>query len=89
MLAKMAYLAKKAELVLNRQNRQSVKKNSNEMAKKALWKVAILAKMACTNSVSSHQPHIKKIYSVHVGLVRQTWQLLDEIPNLSIKLRTS
>ena len=32
-LAKMAYLAKMAEMVLNRQNRQTVNKNSNEMAK--------------------------------------------------------
>ena len=32
-LAKMAYLAKMAELAINRQNRQTVKKNSNELAK--------------------------------------------------------
>ena len=29
----MAYLAKMAEMALNRQNRQTVDKNSNEMAK--------------------------------------------------------
>ena len=32
-LVKMAYLAKMAELALNRQNRQMVKKNTNQMAK--------------------------------------------------------
>ena len=32
-LAKMVYLAKMAELALNRQNRQTANKNSNEMAK--------------------------------------------------------
>ena len=32
-LAKIAYLAKMAELALNRQNRQTVNKNANEMAK--------------------------------------------------------
>ena len=32
-LAKMAYLAKMAELALNRQNHQTVNKNTNEMAK--------------------------------------------------------
>ena len=31
--AKMAYLVKIAEMALNRQNRQTVNKNSNEMAK--------------------------------------------------------
>ena len=32
-LAKMAYLAKIAEMAINRQNRQIVNKNSNDMAK--------------------------------------------------------
>ena len=32
-LAKMAYLAKMAETAINRRNRQTVNKNSNEMAK--------------------------------------------------------
>ena len=32
-LAKMAYLAKMAEMAINRQNRQTVNKNSNEVAK--------------------------------------------------------
>ena len=32
-LAKLAYLAKIAELAINRRNRQTVNKNSNEMAK--------------------------------------------------------
>ena len=31
--AKMAYLAKMAEMGINRQNRQTINKNSNEMAK--------------------------------------------------------
>ena len=31
--AKMAYLAKMAEMAINRQNRQTINKNSNEMAK--------------------------------------------------------
>ena len=31
--SKMAYLAKMAEMALNRQNRQTVNKNSSEMAK--------------------------------------------------------
>ena len=31
--AKMAYLARMAEMALNRQNRQTVNKNSNEMGK--------------------------------------------------------
>ena len=39
----MAYLAKMEEMALNRQNRQTINKNSNEMA---LCKVAISAKMA-------------------------------------------
>ena len=34
------------EMAINRQNRQTINKNSNEMAKGALCKVAILAKMA-------------------------------------------
>ena len=33
MLAKMAYLAKIAEMAINRQNQQTVNKNTNEMAK--------------------------------------------------------
>ena len=37
-LAKMAYLAKMVELAINRQNRQTLKKNTNEMEKGALWK---------------------------------------------------
>ena len=32
-LAKMAYLAKMAEMVINRQNHQTIDKNSNDMAK--------------------------------------------------------
>ena len=32
-LPKMAYLAKMAEMAINRQNRQTVNNNSNEMAK--------------------------------------------------------
>ena len=32
-LAKMACLAKMAEMAINRQNRQTVNKNSNELAK--------------------------------------------------------
>ena len=42
----MAYLAKMAELAINRQNRQTVNKNTNEMAKGPFGKVAILVKMA-------------------------------------------
>ena len=45
-LAKMAYLAKMAELAINRQNRQTVNKNTNGMAKGPFGKVAILVKMA-------------------------------------------
>ena len=44
-LAKIAYLAKMAELEINRQNRQTVNKNTNEMAKGPFGKVAILVKM--------------------------------------------
>ena len=33
MLAKMAYLTKIAEMAVNRQNQQTVNKNTNEMAK--------------------------------------------------------
>ena len=43
---KMAYLVKIAELALNRQNRQMVKRNTNEMAKGPFGKVVMLAKMA-------------------------------------------
>ena len=43
---KMAYLAKMAELALNRQKCQIVKKNTNEMAKGPFGKVVMLAKMA-------------------------------------------
>ena len=32
-LAKMAYLAKMAEMAMNRRNRQIINKNANEMAK--------------------------------------------------------
>ena len=40
-LAKMAYLAKMAEMALNPQNRQTVNKNSYEMAKGlfAKWRI--------------------------------------------------
>ena len=38
MLAKMAYLAKMAEMVINRQNRQTVNQNTNEMAKRPFGK---------------------------------------------------
>ena len=48
------------EMGINRRNRQIINKNANEMAKGPFEKVAILAKMACTDSVSFHQPHIKK-----------------------------
>ena len=43
-LAKRAYLAEMTELASNRQNRQIVNKNSNELAK-GPFEVAILAKM--------------------------------------------
>ena len=43
----MAYLAKMAEMAINRQNRQAVNKNSKEMVKGRKWqKMAYLAKMA-------------------------------------------
>ena len=42
----MAILAKMAELAINRQNRQTVNKNTNDMAKGPFGKVAILVKMA-------------------------------------------
>ena len=45
-LEKMVYLAKMTELAINRQNRQTVNKNANEMAKGPFGKVAILVKMA-------------------------------------------
>ena len=41
----MHALAKMAEMAINRQNRQTINKNSNEMAK-GHCQVAILAKMA-------------------------------------------
>ena len=42
----MANSAKMAEMAINRQNRQTINKNSNEMAKGPFCKVAISAKMA-------------------------------------------
>ena len=51
-LVKMAYLAKMAELAINRQNRQTVNKNTNEMAKGPFGKVAILVKMAYLSKVA-------------------------------------
>ena len=42
----MHALAKMAEMALNCQNRQTVNKNTNEMAKGPFGKVAILVKMA-------------------------------------------
>ena len=42
----MHALAKMAEMALDCQNRQTVNKNSNEVAKEPFGKVAILAKMA-------------------------------------------
>ena len=44
-LAKRAYLAEMTELASNRQNRQTVNKNPNELAK-GPFEVAILAKIA-------------------------------------------
>ena len=44
-------------------NTRNCKQKFKHDGKGALWKVAILAKMACTNSVSFHQPQIKKIES--------------------------
>ena len=54
-LAKMAYLPKMAEMTLKRQNRQIINKNSNDMAK-ALWKVAIVAKMAYSLNYKTIDP---------------------------------
>ena len=45
MCPEMHALAKMAEMAINRQNRQTINKNSNEMAK-GHCQVAILAKMA-------------------------------------------
>ena len=53
-LAKMAYLVKMAEMAINRQNRQTINKNSNEMAKGpfAKWRFRRFRRF--------HQPQIKK-----------------------------
>ena len=60
MCLEMHALAKMAEMVINRQNHQTVNKNSNEMAKGALWKVAILAKMAEKVIKPPKLPHCKQ-----------------------------
>ena len=44
--AKMAYLAKMAEMAINRQTHQTVIKKFKHDGQGALWKAAILAKMA-------------------------------------------
>ena len=68
-LAKMAYLAKMAEMAINRQNHQTVNKNSNTMFKGALWKVAILAKMA----------YLAKM--VEMAINRQNRQIINKNAN--------
>ena len=72
-LCKVAILAKMAEMALNCQNRQTVNKNSNEMAKGPFGKVAISAKMA----------YLAKMAEMAIN--RQTRQTINKNSNTMAK----
>ena len=90
----MAILAKMAELAINRQNRKTVNKNTNGMAKGPFGKVAILVKMAYLAKMAelalnrqNHQMVKKNTNEMAKGPFGkwrkwQKWRLITEIAKL-------